>query len=1231
MTSCRFACVLSLLLVTASMADVGIHIEEASPDRTIAWPMSAAVALPQEYCDDAGALSLVDARGRNVAASIDVVARWRPSEHIKWLNVRFVDQAGAGPYQLVKRAAPRAEQLPMRRDGEAYVVDNAGVKLRIARDALAVHYNGQPIATGLDHYIVKQGSPQRIGATFDAIEVERHDANEITFLLTGRYDDSAHLLLRVTLHRDVPVVFFDHTFRFMGDLDKDVYTDIAAAFTMPSQSQRSVALDGKTFTVPRGGSLSMAQENVIHINNNTPLKSEHGRSDYYGIYANNELLHDGERSDNTVAFDVSGEPVAATLKWFWQSFPKEWQIADDTLTLHLFSPRGGDLAYNPTWREKWIGDESIAYNRKRYAKYDVLRASDPKGADKRHHFQLAFGDAAKQAPAFAERPPVAHVDPKWLCDAGPFLQPIVPANLDHPNQHIRTLERSTSKLFDVMLEAVDRTGGYGFFEQGHGHHYSYEWNDDADRLFIGFYRFMNHDYFVRRNLWMNYFRSGDRKYVDYLIPRMEHFLDVEVAHADARNNIPDGSWSKDMWYWENWQNAFERTYQVSARGIVYYLARTGDPRARWQLEQWRQWFLKKDDVAAWAEEHQMWGGAKFSAWRVPVTTIGNLLALYEVFGDQKLLDMAVAVMRAFEDKNSPSGTEYIWSANKYEYTMWEKGEYYRIPRFNECVRISGDAELAAMRDKLLRYWMHQRADEQQSCDQVPVTLYWQQRDPDAAAMLKTYIEDPQRQVMLDKLNTPIGPEGPQGYLHPSNTIRLMWFTYPCLVAVYDNMLAEGTDGLLNRFERAGLQRTWVGEKRSGKAFVMQLIAPGRDARMTFVDEKGIAIDARFVERHDFVQQAPVGSHVIFTVKLPADHAAQQVWTSGDLSFVVAGSEKTYLFDPGSAHTAFSSDKAKVWFRLPKPDYALQTYRVGGNAEFKLDRRDNVIGIEGDNVHWRAMAGVDLRELQAAQRFMAIGDPAGLFDPAPANVSRFAQRDDAIDRPNAKQAFVPGVSGQAYHVNDQRALLIDHGQLPADEGTLEFWFMPLWDVRFDGQMLAASNILTLNVRKADEIFTSLRTTDEARGAYTVMYPERAGVAMRPGKWYHIAIGWKTLDKPKRPFQKGGALSWMTIDGELQPQGFFGMSGNEKRNFDKPLIIGASAGHPYLIDELRISKTNRYLENKKNDDSPYGGFDLDTVRPPQADDDTLLLLHFDGNLDAQPPYKPREVPGDTKMWP
>src|SRR5215213_7472516 len=47
--------------------------------------------------------------------------------------------------------------------------------------------------------------------------------------------------------------------------------------------------------------------------------------------------------------------VTGSMQWFSQQFPTEWQATPDGLTLHLWSPRGGELDFGVAGIRKFFG------------------------------------------------------------------------------------------------------------------------------------------------------------------------------------------------------------------------------------------------------------------------------------------------------------------------------------------------------------------------------------------------------------------------------------------------------------------------------------------------------------------------------------------------------------------------------------------------------------------------------------------------------------------------------------------------------------------------------------------------------------------------------------------------------------------------------------------------------------------------------------------------------------
>jgi hypothetical protein len=1259
----------SLFLCSAFAADasVRITIDDPTPGRTVPWPVYAAVALPDGYAVQAEELSVTDSAGRPVSAWVLPVSRWRSGGALKWAHVRFVARPGA-EYRLVK--SPRAPEapLPVEKRGDDLLIRTGALELLAGKGVFKVAWNGQPVLDGLSQRVLDStGKP--FAATVQSVEVERQTPIEVTLVLSGAYSPAARYALRATVFKDVPVLFLDHAWRFLGDMNKDRFREISlelglsgapegeVRFLLGAEGARGVVLD------PAWQSLSMAQELAFHLNDAAPFtrefpplskawadatanpdfKSPYG-PDHYGLYANTaageKVLIEGRRCGDGLVFTSSGVPMAAALADFWQNFPKEWEISPKALKLHLWSKRGGELDFSQDFGKRWY--RKVAG----ITRGGEVRAGDPRTLEKRETFLLAFGDAARGGVAgYASKAPEAVVDPVSICAANVFDLPVVPRGANNADPKLATIENTIDALYDDMLKAVEATGGCGWQEAGHGPHYNYPWDDTNKRLLVNNYRWFNHFYYLHRNLWVQYFRGGERKYADMLNRHFRHFLDLQVCHGEERDNLSPGSWCKDsLCYWENWQEGWKYTYQRTAREVMYYLARTGDPRARWQLEQWRGLFLawaRDKDLAQWADGYRNWGGNDFSAWRVPATAVANLVTLHEILGDPRLLDMAVALALSFEDAGSPSGTRYLYSAG-YEYTMYSNhDEYYRIPAFHELAKLTNDPRVTAMTEKLARFWLLQRSDRHDTYDLAAQIAFERCQDPRAASMLKTFVEDvAARGGYLDVLRRPFGPGGPQGALHPSNDEKMVFGMFPSLIAMYPKIIRAGGEGVaLRRFKPVNDFPVWVGLKQAGKPFVMSVLCPGRDRARAFHDAAGKEIPKAFVAREEYRQQ--VGwMFTQYVVRLPADFPAGQVWSSGDPGRVNTGSEDVYLFYPGR-YLYLKPDSGAICFLRPGPN----PIAPGGEAKFTFRDADGpeitpksvdaqgfgvyepaggVLGLSGQ-MHWTRGAFFNLSKVPVEKRFGFIGDAKAVFDVAPAVVAGVGEAKTVV-APPVEQEWQEGVSGRSFHVVPGRGLTLG-APLNVAEGCLEFWIQPLWDTeQRGGGGLVSSNVVDLG----GSYVGLLRATtggDGADGSFIISRPEGEGAPLVKGKWYHVAMTWRVLDKAEGRTPKGSGVMHFTVDGRLVR--FDGPTGiNARVKPDRPLTFTAGKDTAYLIDEIRISKTPRYLTRSVPGFSwqQFGGFDLKAVTPPAADAATLALYHLDGDLKGLGPSgaaRPLEV--------
>jgi len=213
--------------------------------------------------------------------------------------------------------------------------------------------------------------------------------------------------------------------------------------------------------------------------------------------------------------------------------------------------------------------------------------------------------------------------------------------------------------------------------------------------------------------------------------------------------------------------------------------------------------------------------------------------------------------------------------------------------------------------------------------------------------------------------------------------------------------------------------------------------------------------------------------------------------------------------------------------------------------------------------------------------------------------------------------------------------LEPAKLNIEEGTIEFWIRPSWDVepRSTGPRGSLEHtLLNIGPVRPDHLYlsnhSSLTISQVASGNLSAILSNRSYEARtvsasirdwQAGQWHHIALQWKLDD--------GGRTAMaLYVDGRLASDRCLG---NTKHPNDRPLkmkplpfpvqVGSMNTGYrpaDAWIDELRISSVRRYDKSFV----PEKRFD--------ADNRTLALFHFDGDLDAETPAGSQFVPGPVQ---
>ena len=225
--------------------------------------------------------------------------------------------------------------------------------------------------------------------------------------------------------------------------------------------------------------------------------------------------------------------------------------------------------------------------------------------------------------------------------------------------------------------------------------------------------------------------------------------------------------------------------------------------------------------------------------------------------------------------------------------------------------------------------------------------------------------------------------------------------------------------------------------------------------------------------------------------------------------------------------------------------------------------------------------------------------------------------------SADRLFAPGVDGQALTMPIHFSSL-DPSKLDVEEGTIEFWIRPGWDVVPHSSGPRGSlkhTLLNIGPVRPDHLYlsnhSSLTISHTASGNLSAIlanpsYESRsvdAGIRdWRSRQWHHVALQWKLDDGGKTAMA-------LYIDGRLASDRCVGSAKNpngrplKMKPLPFPVQVGSmNTGYrpaDASIDELRISSVRR-----------YSGSFVPTKRF-ETDEAALALFHFDGNLGAETP--------------
>jgi hypothetical protein len=572
-------------------------------------PVTVGLPLPRGLLTDPRATHLVDDEGRPVGWQGQALARW-PDGSVKWLLADFVLPSVTADRRIwTLRIDDRHDQSA----AAALRVEEAEQRALVSTGVAEFHLNlrsplplDRVVAGGRD--VVEPGSATALltdaAGRAGRAEVERAAFEErgpirATLRLEGRFAGESpcrfvarvcffagtgFVRVRLTLHNPRralhPGGLWD-----LGDPGSVLFRALALELRAKATVAPQVTWTAELGQPARsgGGPLSVYQDSSGGANwrspNHVNRRGEVTCSfrGYRARFGDEETC--GLRASPVVTLFGEGVSLAAAVPEFWQQFPKAVEVEDGLLRVGLFPRQHSDL-------------------------FELQG-----GEQKTHTVWLHFGaGAADDGLAWVHAPAAVRPTPEWYEGTG-----AVP--------HLAAAGDDESRLDAYLNEAI--TGGASLLarreviDEYGWRHFGEIYGDHEARLHTGpepFVSHYNNQYDPVYGGLLQFWRTGERHWLELLDPLARHVIDIDIYHTDQDKAAYNGGL---FWFTEHYKPAGTCTHRTYSRancrpgdrsagggpgaehnfttGLLHYYYQTGDPQARDAVLSLADWVVAMDD------------------------------------------------------------------------------------------------------------------------------------------------------------------------------------------------------------------------------------------------------------------------------------------------------------------------------------------------------------------------------------------------------------------------------------------------------------------------------------------------------------------------------------------------------------------------------------------------------------------------------------------------------------
>ncbi len=576
-------------------------------------PIAVGVPFPKGALLDTDGLTLFDADDRRVPVQVQALARWSDGS-VRWLLVELLSNLqGEKTARFTLRQETHAQGAPasslrVAESPESFVVDTGvacfHLDRRILRPFTRVLLDGRDVLGGegasclltdakdkagqprIERSTVETQGPLRTTIRFDGAWNHRPAVR-----FTARLSFSAGTGLvqfRLTVHNPKrarhPGGLWD-----LGDAGSMCFRDLSLALSLPESARSRIFYAtevGQALQLAGSADLEIYQDSSggenwqsrNHVNRNGQVPCSFRG---YRVRRGTEEIS-GLRASPLVSITGTNGCVTAAVPEFWQQFPKALEVRDGRLCIGLFPRQFGDV-------------------------FELQG-----GEQKTHTVWLHFGSPSPSPGGvldWVHSPASVRLEPEWYAQTGvvPHLAPAEAPGEDRLDVYLQDAVQGEKSLF-ARREIIDEYGWRNYGEVYADHEAAYH---NGPTPLISHY---NNQYDQVYGALLQYWRSGDRRWLELADPLARHVIDIDIYHTDEDRAVYNGGM---FWFTDHYKDAATSTHRTYSRancrpgdrsygggpgschnfatGLLHYYYQTGDPLARGAVLSLADWVVGMDD------------------------------------------------------------------------------------------------------------------------------------------------------------------------------------------------------------------------------------------------------------------------------------------------------------------------------------------------------------------------------------------------------------------------------------------------------------------------------------------------------------------------------------------------------------------------------------------------------------------------------------------------------------